>query len=261
MTVPPLVDTHCHLLAGLDDGPKTPEDALAMCRRAYEQGVRHSVALAHQNEDYPANTPQHLREAFAKLVEDLRGAGLDGYEVVPCSEVMVRPDMLEAWGRGEYLSVGDTGKYLLIEMPHGLCVELAWVVERLVAQGVRPILAHAERCPELLHEPPAVEKLIRAGCVIQVSSLGITHPASGADARAVKDWFRRGIAHVLGSDGHSPRRRPPDLADAYRQVRRWAGAAVADAVGHDNGLAVLHGRPLVLPPVLPPPRRSWLRFW
>ena len=86
MIIPPLVDTHCHLLAGLDDGPKTPEDAVAMCRRAYDQGVRHSVALAHQNEDYPLNTPQRLREAFAKLVADLRGAGLDDYEVVPCAE-------------------------------------------------------------------------------------------------------------------------------------------------------------------------------
>src|SRR5207244_4997577 len=74
---PPLVDTHCHLLAGLDDGPRTPEDAVAMCRRAYDQGVRHSVALAHQNEDYPDNTPQRLRAAFAQLVADLKADGLD----------------------------------------------------------------------------------------------------------------------------------------------------------------------------------------
>jgi protein-tyrosine phosphatase len=259
--IPPLVDTHCHLLAGLDDGPKTPEDAIAMCQRAYDQGVRHSVALAHQNEDYPNNSPQRLREAFAKLVSDLKAAGLGDYEVVPCAEVMVRPDMLDAWDRGEFLSVGDTGKYVLLEMPHGLCVELAWVVERLVDRGVRPILAHAERCPELLEEPAAVEKLIQAGCVIQVSSLGITRPASAADTRALKDWFRRGIAHVLGSDGHSPRRRPPDLADAYLQVKRWAGADVADAVGWTNGLAVLHGRPLDLPPVEPPQRRWLPRLW
>jgi protein-tyrosine phosphatase len=258
--IPPLVDTHCHLLAGLDDGPKTPEDALAMCRRAYDQGVRHSVALAHQNEDYPANTPQHLREAFQKLVEGLRAEGLDDYEVVPCAEVMVRPDMVDLWDKGEYLSIGDTGKYLLIEMPHGLCVELAWVVERLVNKGVHPILAHAERCPELLHDGPAVEKLIRAGCLIQVSSLGITH-APRADLLALKDWFRRGIAHVLGSDGHSLRRRPPDLADAYLQVRRWAGADVAHRVGVTNGLAVIHGHTLYIPPVEPPVRRWLPRLW
>jgi protein-tyrosine phosphatase len=258
--LPPLVDTHCHLLAGLDDGPRTPEDAVAMCRRAYEQGVRQSVALAHQNEEYPDNSPDRLRAAFRRLVDDLRAADLP-YAVVPCAEVMVRPDLLDAWDRGELLSVNDQGKYVLLEMPHGLTVELAWVVEQLMARGVRPILAHAERCPELLHDPGAVERLIQAGCMIQVSSKGVTHPASGADARALKDWFRRGIAHLLGSDGHSLRRRPPDMADAYLQVRRWTSPAVADRVGSIYGGMVLQGLPVRLPAVEPPPRRWLPRLW
>jgi protein-tyrosine phosphatase len=258
--MPPLVDTHCHLLAGLDDGPRTPEDALAMCRRAYDQGVRYSVALAHQNEEYPDNTPERIRAAFRRLADDLRAAGPE-LTVVPCAEVMVHPDMLDAWDRGELLSVADSGKYILLEMPHGLCVELAWVVEALVARGVRPILAHAERCPELLHDAEAVERLIRAGCLVQVSSHSVTRPASGADARALKDWFRRGVAHVLGSDGHSPRRRPPDLADAYLRVKRWAGPAVADRVASSHGMAILHNLPLRVPPVAAPARRWLPRLW
>src|SRR5205085_8475205 len=172
--VPALVDTHCHLLAGLDDGPKTPADAVAMCRRAYDQGIRHSVALAHQNDTYPDNTPARLREAFARLTADLADAGLDDFTVYPCAEVMVRPDLADVWDRQEFLTVSDGGMYVLLEMPHGLCVELAWLVERLMMKGVRPILAHAERSPELLHDPEAVEKLIRAGCLIQISSLGVT---------------------------------------------------------------------------------------
>jgi protein-tyrosine phosphatase len=258
--VPPLVDTHCHLLAGLDDGPRTPADAIAMCRRAFDQGVRHSVALAHQNDHYPENTPDRLREGFARLRADLSAAGLDEFTVYPCAEVMVRPDLDEAWDRGELLSVSDGRMYVLLEMPHGLCVELAWLVERLVTKGVRPILAHAERSPELLQEPETVERLIRAGCIIQISSLGVTN-SSGADARALKDWVRRGVAHVLGSDGHSPRRRPPDLLEAYQRLRRWAGAAAADRIASANGLAVLHNRPLRVPPVSAPVRRWLPRFW
>jgi protein-tyrosine phosphatase len=258
--VPPLVDTHCHLLAGLDDGPKTPAEVRAMIQRAYDQGVRHSVALAHQNDHYPDNTPGRLRKAFATLEAELAADGIDDFHVYPCAEVMVRPDLAEAWDRREFLTVSDGGMYVLLEMPHGLCVELGWLVERLVTKGVRPILAHAERSPELLHDPPAVEMLISAGCLIQISSLGVTHPGSTADARAMKDWVRRGIAHVLGSDGHSPRRRPPDLFDAYQQIRRWSGTEVANRIASANGLAVLQNRPLRVPPVAPPPRR-WLGFW
>lgn len=256
--MPPLADTHCHLLAGLDDGPRTPEDAIAMCKKAYAQGVRYSVALAHQNDEYPLNTPDRIREAFGRLEADLRAADLP-YNVVVCSEVMVSPDMLDAYDRGELLTVGGHGKYILLEMPHGLCVELGWIVERFVAKGVRPILAHAERSPELLEDTEAVEKLIRQGCIIQVSTRSITHPSSSSEARTLKDWFRRGVAHVLGSDGHSLRRRPPDMADAYRVVRGWAGQPTADRVASIFGLAVLHGLPLKLPAVEPP--RSWLRFW
>jgi protein-tyrosine phosphatase len=249
------------LLAGLDDGPKTPADAIAMCRRAFDQGVRHSVALAHQNDHYPDNTPDRLREGFKRLKADLASAGLDDLAVYPCAEVMVRPDLDSAWDRREFLTVSDGGLYVLLEMPHGLCVELAWLVERLITKGVRPILAHAERSPELLHDSEAIEKLIRAGCLIQISSLGVTQPSSSADARAIKDWVRRGIAHVLGSDGHSPNRRPPDLLDAYQCLRRWAGAEAAKRIASDNGLAVLLNRPLRLPAVAPPARRWLPRLW
>lgn len=259
--VPPLVDTHCHLLAGLDDGPKTTEDALAMCRRAYEQGVRHSVALAHQNEQYPDNTPDRLRAACKQLQADLVTAGMADFQVYPCAEVMVRVDLTEAWDRGELLSVSDHGMYVLLEMPHGLCVELAWLVEQMITKGVRPILAHAERSPELLHDPEAVERLIRAGCLIQVSSMGLTRPGRSADVRALKEWLRRGIAHVLGSDGHSPRRRPPDLLDAYHQIRNWAGVEVADRIASVNGLAVLRGEPLRPPPPAPVQRRWLPKLW
>src|SRR5437764_9054679 len=110
MVIPPLADTHCHLLAGLDDGPRTPDDAVAMCRKAYDQGVRYSVALAHQNDDFPDNTPQRIKTAFGKLVSDLRDDGLP-YHVVLGAEVMVRTDVLEALDRGELLTFGDAGKY------------------------------------------------------------------------------------------------------------------------------------------------------
>jgi protein-tyrosine phosphatase len=259
--VPPLVDTHCHLLAGLDDGPKTPAEAVAMCRQAYDQGVRHSVALAHQNHAYPENTPDRLREAFGRLRSDLARAGLDDYTVYPCAEVMVRPDLADVWDRQEFLTVSDGGMYVLLEMPHGLCVELAWLIERLVTKGVRPILAHAERSPELLHDSEAVEKLIRAGCLIQISSFGVTDPGSGADQSAIKDWVRRGVAHLLGSDGHSPKHRPPDVYDAYERLRRWAGTEVAEKIASANGLAVLRNLPLRLPPIAPLARRWWARLW
>jgi protein-tyrosine phosphatase len=99
--------------------------------------------------------------------------------------------------------------------------------------------------------------MIEAGCLVQVSTNSVTNPKSAAEAGALRDWFRRGIVHLLGSDGHSPNRRPPHMADAYRQVTEWVGPAQADRVASGNGLAVVHGLPLHIP--RPTPRK--FRWW
>jgi protein-tyrosine phosphatase len=174
---------------------------------------------------------------------------------------MARADVEAAWAAGELLSVADHGQYLLLEMPHGLFVDLRTVVKQLQRSGLRIILAHPERQRELLHGAGIIEELISRGCLVQVSSGSITDPPTSADRRALRNWFRRGCVHLLGSDGHSPRRRPPRMAAAYQQIEQWAGSTVADRVCSTNGMAVLHGLPLqVVPPGTV--RSSWLpRLW
>jgi len=256
----PLFDMHCHLLAGVDDGPRTDAEALEMCRIAWDEGIRYAAATAHQNERWPAVTSDLIRTGTQRLARMLREVDI-ALTVFPCAEVMVHPEMESSWRHGELLSVADRGKYLLLEMPHQLFVDLRTLIRDFRELGIHPILAHPERQPELLHEPGWIEQLIRAGCLVQVSSGSVTDPPSREDARALKDWFRRGIVHFMGSDGHSPRRRRPQMASAYEQIARWAGASTADRVCSTNATAVVHGLPLRIPQ--PEPRRArWFAgFW
>lgn len=256
IVVRPLVDIHCHLLAGLDDGPRNDDEALAMCGIAYEEGTRLISAVAHQSETWPAITPDRIRLATRRLERQLAEAQI-ALNVFACAEVMVSPELETACAAGQLLTVADGGHYLLIEMPHRLYVNLRGTIERLCAAGVRPILAHPERCPELLHEAGEIESLIDAGCLVQVSTHSITDPASRRDERALKSWFERDIAHVLGSDGHSPRRRPPRMRAAYERVARWVGSHAADRVASVNGTAILKGLPLHIPEFKPPRRWFW----
>jgi protein-tyrosine phosphatase len=159
------------------------------------------------------------------------------------------------------LSVADRQQYLLVEQPHGMCVDLRDTVHRLARLGLRPILAHPEQCPEFLHGDGAIEELVHMGCVVQVSSASITNPRTRQDARRLKSWFRRGVAHVFGSDGHSPTRRPPLLAAAYRTVLNWIGPKAADRVCSLNGTAILQGLPLRLAPPERPRLLAWLPRW
>lgn len=257
----PLVDMHCHLLAGLDDGPRTEADALQMCRLAYEEGIRISVALAHQNDRWKANTPMVLRQAAEHLTQRLHQEDI-ALTICSGAEVMLHPELEGALDKGEYLTLGNRGEYLLLEFPHDLYVNLGPLVERLRQRGLRPILAHPERTPELLHDSEQIEHLIHLGCLVQVSSGSVTAPSHSRDRRALREWFQRGIVHLLGSDGHSLTRRQPRMADAYRQIAYWTSSATADRVCSTHGMAICSGLPLRIPEPMQRQRRFLnLRLW
>jgi protein-tyrosine phosphatase len=251
----PLVDTHCHLFAGLDDGPRTQEEALAMCRLAYAEGVRMVAATAHQNEDWPAVTPERIRQAAEHLGRKLHELGLP-LLVFPTAEVMVRPGIEASWRQGEFLGLAGRNDYLLLEMPHDVFVDLGQTVQNLRESGVRPVLAHPERHEELLNDPGRIERLVRLGCLVQVSSASLTSPSSARDSKAIKSWVKRGVVHLLGSDGHSLEKRPPKMREAYEQICHWAGPAFADRIASTNGFAVLQGMPLKIDPP-EPLRQRW----
>lgn len=256
----PLVDMHVHLLAGLDDGPRTADAALEMCRIAFDQGVRMVAATAHQNETYPDVTPDIVRAATTKLVQGLQKSGIK-ITACPNAEVMAHPHMVTSWRTGKLLSVADRKQYMLVEMPHGLYVDLRAIVLQLRDLGIRPILAHPERQPELLHDSGLIEQLMSIGCLVQVSSASITAPRENRDEQALRKWLKRGVVHLLGSDGHTVHRRPPLMAEAYTLVSRWAGNAIADRVCSTTGMAILQGLPFRVPE-MQPRRRSWFsRFW
>src|SRR2546427_4199652 len=107
----PLVDIHCHLLAGLDDGPRTQEEALDMCRLAYAEGVRMVAATAHQNEDWPAVTPDRIRQAAQTLCQKLRELGLP-LMAFPTAEVMVHPEIESSWRNDSLLGLAGRGDYV-----------------------------------------------------------------------------------------------------------------------------------------------------
>lgn len=250
----PLADTHVHLLAGTDDGPRTEEEAVALCRMLVADGVRSATALAHQNPGFPDNTPERLTAAAAGLAAVLREKGIP-LSVYPTGEVMLSADTLAEWAGGRLLSVGGHRKHLLVEMPHGVFLDPRPLAADLKPHGVRLILAHAERYDPLLHDPHLTAECIAAGCLIQVTAEAFAEFAD-RDAAALRHWATRGMIHLLGSDGHRLDHRPPRLKAGYRVLERWVGAAAAERVGGIWGGAVLQGL-AVNPPPPKPPTRSW----
>jgi protein-tyrosine phosphatase len=253
--VTPIADTHVHLLAGLDDGPPTEDEAVAMCRMLVSEGARHATALAHQNEYWPDATAERMRAAAAALAASLAERKVP-LTVYPTAEVMLSPSIIEDWKAGKLVSVADRGQWLLVEMPHGLFVDVLLIAEALRPGGLRLIIAHAERYPELLHDAALATRWIAAGCLIQVTARAIAEPWDAEMERGIRAWVKGGFVHVLGSDGHGIDRRQPLLAAGYRRLEKLAGRAAAERIGSHWGVAVLQGLPVNVPPP-GAPTRSW----
>ncbi|MDY3553563.1 CpsB/CapC family capsule biosynthesis tyrosine phosphatase [Gemmata sp. JC717] len=250
----PLADTHVHLLADLDDGPETPDVALAMCRTLVSQGVRYVTALAHQNPDYPENTADRLRSAATQLAVALREKKIP-LSVHPTGEIMLSADTLDEWRAGTLMSVGDHRQWLLVEMPHDGFLDVLPLAGALRPEGVGLIIAHAERYPPLLDDPTLTGEWIAAGCLIQVTARALAE-AEGDEEDALRRWATGGFIHLLGSDGHGIDRRRPELAAGFGRLKGWIGRRRAEEIACVRGAAVLRGESVVVPPPAPI-RRSW----
>ena len=250
----PLTDTHVHLLAGLDDGPRDDGEALAMARQLVADGVGSATALAHQNRTFPNNTPAKLTEATALLRGQLRELKIP-LTVYPTGEVVLTSEIIADYRAGQLQSVGGAGKYLLAEMPHGVFIDPRETAREFRKLGIRLILAHAERYEPLLRDPALTAECIAAGCLIQVTANAFTDLGS-VDGAALRTWATSGMIHILGTDGHRLDFRPPKMRDGYRVLQKWVGPTAAERIGSLFGDAVLQGLP-----VNPPPPKAANKSW
>ena len=252
----PFVDIHVHLLAGLDDGPRTIDDALAMCEMAVADGTGTAAALAHQGDGWPEVTPDRIRAAVRELQQLLTERAIP-LRVVPSAEMLVNLDFEEDFAQGRYLTVGDRGRYALVELPVNCSLDPRPLVDFLLGRSVIPILAHVERYPDLLHQEDLVEEMIAMGCLVQINAGSITAPADRRDGKVLRDWLRRNMIHFIASDGHSSRRRQPRMREAHETISRWTSPGVADRVCSIHGSMVVNDLPWKPLNVLPRGNSGW----
>jgi protein-tyrosine phosphatase len=255
----PLVDIHCHILPGIDDGPASNDEAIAMCRVAWEDGVRRIVATCHQGGRYQHVLSDQIRTATREFNEQLKQIGL-AMHVHPGAEVALSPDLCHAFTANQLMTIDDQRRYLLLEFPRGLSLDFRGFVTELLQLQVTPILAHPERYPDLREDNSALESFIRLGCLTQVNGSSLCGGLGRTVRNCVRKWIERGMVHFVASDGHSPEKRPPIMSEAYGQIREWAGEDVADRLCGLHAMAMLQGK-RITPPPPQPARRSWFGWW
>ncbi len=194
----PLIDLHCHILPGLDDGARAVSDAVAMARQAEADGIGAICATPHIRADHDVRVGE-LPQRRAELADAVRRAGC-ATEILPGGEVSapVAANLSQAELRA--LTLGGGGRWILLEPPPGpLGDDLVGVVDDLRHRGYRSLIAHPERHagPDLRQR---LAQLIEAEALVQATAASLTDRRS---APAMLELAARGLIHVLGSDAHS----------------------------------------------------------
>ena len=238
-----MIDLHCHILPGLDDGPQTWEESLEMCRIAYEDGIRTIVATPHiDNGIYEAKRNQIL-EKTSELSSLLKKEKIN-IKILPGAGIQVQEGLVEGLKSGELMTLNDTGKYVLLELPHGCVPDITDLIFRLQLAGIKPIIAHPERNSEIQESPSILEDLSQRGCLFQTTAgsfLGRFGPQAKKCAR--KLLWKKDAMLFVATDAHSAKKRPPVLSAALKRlVNMFPFYIDALAFVLENPLSVIEGK-------------------
>ena len=239
MDGPRLIDIHCHILYGVDDGAADARMTRQILELAWRGGVRAMIATPHFRPDRWQSTRQQRRNILEEVRQMARE--LDpAFHVYPGSEIFYRDGITEALESGEAEPLADS-RYVLVEFfPDAPYRYLCQGLQHLRLAGWQPILAHWERYECLLQSPERLEELTEGGVKIQTNAGAVL----GSRGRRVKHLIRRLLARgqidYVATDCHGSRNRPPQLKSAYEYIRDRIGEEVARRVCVENPGRILN---------------------
>jgi protein-tyrosine phosphatase len=246
-----MIDLHCHLLPGIDDGADSLQTSLEMARIAVADGVTTTVCTPHI---YPGVFPNERADICLRVGTLARA--LDEHDIAlqitHGADIQMVPDLIQGLRTGRMATLNDS-RYLLFEPPQFVAPpRFIEAITYLLAAGYVPLITHPERLDWL--DEAHYDKFVEgadAGAWIQLTADALTGRFGTQARRWSERFLADGLVHVLASDGHDVRRRPPILSAGLRVAERWLGAEEAQRLVLDRPRAVLaNADPLS---VRPPP--------
>ncbi len=211
-----MIDLHCHVLAGIDDGPATIEGSIALAQIAAERGTRTIVATPHVSHRYD-NDAATIARHVGQLNSELVRAEI-AIEVLPGAEVAITRAGELAPGELAALTLGG-GPWLLLEPPFtSVAIGLDQMVAELVQDGYRILLAHPERCPAFQREPRMLEALVRGGVLTSITAGSLVGHFGASVKRFALELVEAELVHNVASDAHDATQRAPGLADELERA-------------------------------------------
>lgn len=221
-----MIDLHCHILPGIDDGAADLSVSLAMAEAFVAGCVRLVACTPHILPGLYHNTGLDIRQRVAALQAEIDRAGIPLF-LTTGADVHVAPGLAAQIAAGTVLTLADT-RYLLLEPPHHvLPVRFEETVFELQVAGYVPIITHPERLSWIRGNYGVIQKLFAQGALMQITAGSLTGKFGNSPLYWAERMLDEGLVHILASDAHENVKRRPDLAEGYQAAERRVGAEEA----------------------------------
>jgi len=234
-----MVDIHCHILPQVDDGSKSWEITLEMCRVAAADGIDHIVATPHANERYT-----YERAALSATLDELAQRVKTPSFSLGCDFHFSYENLQSALHEPQNFAIGHTC-YMLVELSNwSVPPQVKDQFLHLSEAGIVPVLTHPERNPILQKDPVRVLEFVEMGALVQITASSFTGEW-GQTALNTACWLlNHDAVHVLATDAHDDSRRPPLLSPGAEEAAKICGDEIAHALVEENPRAIISGKSL-----------------
>jgi len=259
-----MIDLHCHILPGIDDGPGALDESLQMALKAVAGGIRAVVATPHTGNGVYSYCAAEIKERVKAFKVKLAQNSIP-LQVYPGSEVQLSPGLAGRLQQGEAMTL-NSSRYVLLELPPTLLPEPCRnEIFNLRHHNFIPIIAHPERHPYLQHHMNYLADLVAMGALCQVTAQSLLGVFGRNVKTAAEQMLQGSMVHVMASDAHSSNGRAPALKDAVAAAARLLGSpekarqlvtTVPGAIIADSGVTVEPPENLTENPVNPKWKRG-----
>jgi protein-tyrosine phosphatase len=241
------VDLHCHCAPGLDDGPRSHRQSLALCRALALDNIGTVVATPHQLGRFDGHTrPDVVRRTTEQLNRELAGEGIP-LTVLPGAEVRLDERVVTLLAQDAILTLADLHRHLLLELPEETFIDIEPLVVQLGRQGIDLIIAHPERNVPLLEHQQAMWRWLHHGVTLQLTAGSLIGRFGRAAEHHAWALLEQGWAAVVATDAHDQGIAGPCMTAAFETIQSQLGAHLASLLCVGNPLQVLKGEPVWSP--------------
>jgi len=224
-----MIDLHCHILPGIDDGAKNLPDALALARYAVSAGITHSVLTPHIQFDRYQNDKNSIKASFDNFQQKLIQEKIP-LQIGFAAEVRIDPQIID-WvneGRIPFLGRQDTTDLILLELPHShIPAGTENMIRWLTTKNIVPVIAHPERNKAIMKEPNKLNSLYNSGCLFQLTAGAVAGQFGESSRVTAEKLLINNMVTLLATDAHNLKHRPPELEPGRRAAEKLIGESAS----------------------------------